>query len=166
VNDEQPVKKSDSTAAGSGPIVEIVRAEPSDSAELTSLLNYYNLSTAGLDAHLATALVARADQHVVGSVALEVYDTAALLRSVAVAPHLRGRRLGERLMLAAFDLAREHGVEYVYLLAESASDFFLRFGFAPISREEVPLPLYQAVKPQLDRAGRAQVMGKRILPLE
>lgn len=165
MNDEQRVKKSGSNVAGSDPIIEIVQAEPRDVDELTSLLNYYTLSTAGLDAHLATTLVARVDQHVVGSAALEIYDTAALLSSVAVAPHLRGRRLGERLTLAALDLAREHGVEYVYLLAGSASDYFQRFGFSPISREELPLPLYQLVKQQPGRPETSPILAMRLSPL-
>ena len=156
---------SDSNAVGSDPIIEIEQAEPRDTHELTSLLEYYNLSTAGLDAHLSTTLVARDDQHVVGSATLEVYGTAALLRSVAVAPHLRGRRLGERLTLAALDLARERGVEFVYLFAGAASNYFQRFGLTPISREELPLPLYRLVKQQPSRPETTPILAMRLSPL-
>jgi amino-acid N-acetyltransferase len=59
-------------------------------------------------------------------------------RSVAVAPHLYGQRLGERLVLAALDLADERGIDAVYLLTETAQGFFPRFGFTTIGRFEVP----------------------------
>jgi amino-acid N-acetyltransferase len=74
----------------------------------------------------------------VSSAGLECYCTIALLRSVAVAPHSYGQRLGERLVLAALDLADERGIDAVYLLTETAQGFFLRFGFTTIGRAEVP----------------------------
>ncbi len=166
MSDENRVNRSGGDAVGGVPIVVIAQTEPHDVDELTSLLNYYNLSTARLNAHLATTLVARVDQHVVGSAALEVYGTAALLISVAVAPHVRGRRLAECLTLAALDLARERGVAFVYLLAESSGYYFLRFGFTSISREELPPPLYQSVKQQPGRSATALVLVKRITTLQ
>ena len=60
----------------------------------------------GLSDYLATTLVARADQTVIGSAALEPYGAAALLRSVAVDQAFRGQGLGQRLTQAA--LARCH----------------------------------------------------------
>lgn len=72
--------------------------------------------------------------HVIGSAALEVYGAAALLRSVAVAQAHRGRGLGRRLIQAALELGDAHGVRTVYLLTESAADFFGRLGFRRIPR--------------------------------
>ncbi len=72
-----------------------------------------------------------------GTAALEVYGTAALLRSVAVSSARRGRGLGQALTAAALDLARQHGVAAVYLLTETASAFFGQLGFRPIARAEV-----------------------------
>jgi len=83
------------------PIIEIAPAQAADLPALRALLTYCGLPTAGVDAHLGTMLVARDGQHLVGSAGLECYGTVALLRSVAVAPHLRGKRLGEQLVLAA-----------------------------------------------------------------
>src|SRR6266498_2663696 len=83
------------------------------------------------------ALLERSGARVVGSAALELYGEAALLRSVAVEPALRGQGLGRRLALAALDLAREHGAAEVYLLTETAAEFFSRLGFRPIARAEV-----------------------------
>jgi amino-acid N-acetyltransferase len=94
----------------------------------------------------------------VGSAGLECYGTVALLRSVAVAPHLRGNRLGERLILAALDLAGEHGIEVVYLLTATAQGFFPRFGFTALGRSEVP----PSAEWTTACASTAHVMAKRL----
>jgi amino-acid N-acetyltransferase len=82
----------------------------------------------------------------VGSAALELYGNAALLRSVAVDQNLRGQGLGQQLTRAALDLAGQHGVETVYLLTETATDFFPRFGFQPIARSAVAPAVQQSVE--------------------
>src|SRR5438445_12138707 len=104
---------------------------------LLELLGQSALPTAGLADHLDTTLVAREAGNVVGSAALELYGTTALLRSVAVAPGLRGRGLGQELTRHALALARRRKIRTVYLLTETAGGFFLRFGFRAISRDTV-----------------------------
>jgi amino-acid N-acetyltransferase len=74
---------------------------------------------------------------IIGCVVVEVYGTAGLLRSVAVdLPH-RGLGLGIQLTEAALNVARRRGVTTLYLLTETAVEFFPRFGFKPVSRAEV-----------------------------
>jgi amino-acid N-acetyltransferase len=152
-----------STHGNDLPMVEIAPAQATDIPSLFALLDYCGLPTAGLDAHLDTTLVARdTDKHLVGSAGLELYGTVALLRSVAVAPHLRGKRLGERLVLAALDLARQRGIDEVYLLTETARDFFPRFGFIPIPRDEVSPALHQSAEWTTACPTSAQAMVKRL----
>jgi amino-acid N-acetyltransferase len=102
-----------------------------------ALVETSGLPRAGLEGHLGATLVAREGREIVGSAALELYGHAALLRSVAVAPTHRGHGLGHALTRAALQLARERAVRTVYLLTETAADFFPRFGFRPIPRAEV-----------------------------
>jgi len=116
---------------------DITPAAPADLPGILELLAASKLPRAGIEAHVATTLVARDDSSVVGSVALELYGSAALLRSVAVATPLRGRGLGAALTLAALDLARRYRVRSVYLLTETAGQFFPKFGFRAIARTEV-----------------------------
>lgn len=106
--------------------------------ELLALLEENGLPREGLEEHLATALAAWEGERVVGSAALELYGTSALLRSVAVAEERRGQGLGERLTREALDLARQRGAERAYLLTETADGFFPRLGFRSVSRREVP----------------------------
>jgi amino-acid N-acetyltransferase len=114
--------------------------EPVSAADLPALfalLEQSGLPQEGLRDHVSTTLAAREDQVIVGSAALEIYGTTALLRSVAVADHLRGQGVGQQLTNAALNLARQQGISQVYLLTETAALFFPRFGFCPIPRSEV-----------------------------
>jgi len=126
--------------------VAISPLEPGELGQVLALLARSGLPEAGLAAHLATTLVARQKGQVVGSVALELYGEAALLRSVAVAPELRGRGLGQRLTNSALALARQAGVRRLYLLTESAADYFARQGFTPIPRGEVEGAVQKSVE--------------------
>jgi amino-acid N-acetyltransferase len=112
-------------------------ATPTDLPDILALLGTSALPAAGIAHHVETTLVARDGDTIVGCAAVEVYGSAGLLRSVAVAGGRRGEGLGRRLTAAALDLARERGVQRIYLLTTTAGDFFPRFGFTPIARAEL-----------------------------
>ncbi|MGE5277673.1 MAG: arsenic resistance N-acetyltransferase ArsN2 [Acidobacteriota bacterium] len=123
----------------SGPApVEIGALEPGEEDALRSLLARCGLPEAGVLDHRSTALVAREGGRLVGSAVLEIYSGGALLRSVAVESDRRGLGLGVRLTEEALALARRRGLPRVYLLTETAAEFFPRFGFRKVSREKVP----------------------------
>jgi len=126
--------------------ITIGAARPSDLPALLALLERSGLPQAGLVDYLETTLIARDGNEVVGSAALETYGAAALLRSVAVDSRLRGAGLGQRLTRDALDLARDRGVATVYLLTETAGDFFGRFGFHAIDRSAVDAAVQQSVE--------------------
>jgi amino-acid N-acetyltransferase len=129
-----------------------------DFAEVLTLLTKNGLPQDGLADHVATTLAAYNGEHLVGSAALELYGDAALLRSVAVAAEQRGRGLGQQLTEAALDLARQRGVATVYLLTETAADFFPRFGFHTTTRDAVPQSLQQSIEFTEACPASAQVM--------
>src|SRR5881398_3883831 len=110
---------------------------PADLPAILELLAASKLPRAGIEDHLANTLLARVDSGVVGTAALELYGRAALLRSVAVATRFQGQGLGAALTVAALDLARRRGVRTVYLLTETAGQFFPKFGFTAITRAQV-----------------------------
>jgi amino-acid N-acetyltransferase len=122
------------------------RLQSGDAAAVLRLLADNELPTDGLLAHLETAVVARVGVHVVACAALEIYRDGALLRSVAVDESVRGRGVGQQIVRAALDLAREHHTPAVYLLTTTAEGFFPRFGFRRIARGEVPLTVQASVE--------------------
>ncbi len=126
-----------------------VRIEPAHADDLpaiVSLLEHSKLPRAEIERHLGAAVVARDGARVVGSAAVEVYGPAGLLRSVAVAAERRGQGLGRRLTDAALELARRRGVRHLYLLTETAGEFFPRFGFRTIPRAAVAPAVQQSIE--------------------
>jgi N-acetylglutamate synthase-like GNAT family acetyltransferase len=116
----------------------IALATQTELVDVLKLLESVDLCTDGVEECLGTILVARVGKTVVGSTALEFYGRSALLRSVAVAPRLRGKRIGGELVKGALELARRYGVANVYLLTDTASGYFPRYGFREIERSKVP----------------------------
>ena len=113
-------------------------AAPDDWEEIARLLRDSGLPIAGADAHLDGFLLATRDGRLLGTAALERYGAAALLRSVAVSPEARGTGLGRALVDSAIARARDSGIETLVLLTETAPQFFPRFGFLTISRDDIP----------------------------
>ena len=119
-------------------------AAPMDLSEILALLKSTDLPVAGIEQHVAATLVVRDSGRLVGCAAVEIYGVAGLLRSVAVARDQRGAGLGRRLTEAALDLARRRGVRDIYLLTTTAENFFPRFGFVPIPRDQLDPALGQS----------------------
>ena len=75
---------------------------------------------------------------VIGTVALEVLGDDAILRNLAMDEEHRGGGYGWMLADMAVSQARFRGVRRIYLLTESASDFFAaKFGFRVVDRSTV-----------------------------
>ena len=147
-------------------LLTIEPAQPEDLSALLALLDESGLPRDGFSGHLASALVVRDGAGIVGCAALEMYGPSALLRSVAVSPLRRGEGWGHRLTEAALDLARQHSVEHVYLLTETAGDFFPRFGFRAIPRASVPPEVQQSVEFATACPASALVMVKQMVGRE
>jgi amino-acid N-acetyltransferase len=159
--------------------ITIERARSLDLTEILNLLTQSGLPQDGVSDHIASALVARSNQAVVGCAALELYGQAALLRSVAVAKKFKGKGLGKQLTREILNLGKEKGVSHFYLLTETAGEYFPKFGFQPIDRSKVPYLVQNSVeftsacpasalamtlevvsKPQIRFKGKAQVNEK------
>ena len=126
--------------------MEIRPARATELASVLDLLERCALPVMGLADHVGTLLVADDGRLVVGSAGLELHGHSALLRSVAVDASARGQGLGQRLTLAALDLARSRGTRDVFLLTTTAETFFPRFGFEPVERPNVPDAVRQSVE--------------------
>ncbi len=124
-----------------------IRAATADDAPVVlTLLKDAALPTVGVPADLAHFFVAERGGSVVGTIGLEHYGTAALLRSAAVAAQARGTGVGEQLVRALLAHARDTEVRTLVLLTTTAESWFPRFGFAPISRAEVPASLHASAE--------------------
>ncbi|HKZ38632.1 MAG TPA: arsenic resistance N-acetyltransferase ArsN2 [Chryseolinea sp.] len=79
-----------------------------------------------------------AEGNMIASGGLELYGASALLRSVAVGQHYRGKELGKQMVDELIVKAKDLKIDFVFLLTETARAFFLKRGFSDISREDVP----------------------------
>jgi amino-acid N-acetyltransferase len=114
------------------------RATPGDESALKALLAEAGLPSQDVGHAEQEFIVALDDGVLIGSVGLERYGGAALLRSLAVKGGLRGRRLGSELYDRIVEHARRGGVTVTYLLTTTAEQFFRARGFERIDRAAVP----------------------------
>ena len=142
--------------------IQIDRATGADADDVLALMARAHLPTDGLAAHLDAAFVARDGDRIVGSAAIEIYEDGGLLRSVAVDADCRGAGLGGRLTAAAIEDAQRRALPALYLLTSTAEDFFPRFGFERITRDEVPASLQMSIEFRGACPASAIVMRKRL----
>jgi UDP-N-acetylmuramate: L-alanyl-gamma-D-glutamyl-meso-diaminopimelate ligase len=111
-------------------------AQRGDMEAVRAILRAVNLEAElARDEHAGSFFVLRNEKGVSGAVALEVFGDDAILRSLAVNPEFRGAGYGWMLADMAINQARWRGVRRIYLLTESASDFFAaKFGFRVVDR--------------------------------
>jgi amino-acid N-acetyltransferase len=124
-------------------------AASADWPRVAVLLEDAGLPLTGAEDHLSRFVLAFSNGSLVGCAGLEAYGSCGLLRSVAVASSERSRGLGQQLVSRVLDHARAGGIREVVLLTETASAFFPRFGFEPITRDEAP----EAVKASVEFRG-------------
>ncbi len=142
------------------------RASPDDVAGVHRLVAHYAAeglllprSEDEIRAHIGRFLVLTERSELLGCVALEPYGTdLAEIRSLAVAPGIRGRGLGTRLLRVALAAARRRRIARVFAVTHApvalaaarrrriarvfavthAPEFFGRHGFATSTRWAVP----------------------------
>lgn len=75
---------------------------------------------------------------IIAVAAYESYGSVTLLRSVAVKQFIRKKGYGAKLVTYILNEIEAHGHREIYLVTNSASNFFNRFEFYEISRDSVP----------------------------
>ncbi|MBV8761185.1 MAG: UDP-N-acetylmuramate--L-alanine ligase [Deltaproteobacteria bacterium] len=111
-------------------------ARREDMADVRALLGSVGLTEEpARDDQFPSFVVLRNEQGLAGTVALDVLGDDAILRALAVTADSRGAGYGWMLADMAVAQARWRGVRRIYLLTESASDFFAaKFGFRVVDR--------------------------------
>jgi len=115
-------------------VTRVERAAPADVERVEALLSAASLPLEGARDALALGVVGRDGGSVVAAAAIERFGAAGLLRSVVVDEASRGTGLGHAIVAAAEDLARSLGMGELYLLTETAIDWFPRLGYEVVDR--------------------------------
>lgn len=137
----------------------IRQAKPDDVPSIAQLLAACNLPDAKFSDHLHYFLVTEIGEELSSVVGLECYGQVALLRSVAVHPEYRSLGLAQELVRQVLDNAYAQGVQNVFLLTTTADEYFLRFGFQPAKRTEVPEAMLSSLEFQGACPASAQLMS-------
>ena len=119
--------------------IRFTTATAADLPAVRALLERCELPVDDLQAaHLEHFVVCRLGGSLAGSVGIEISGEIGLMRSLAVAPELRGRRLGHDLWTHLRSEASRRGVGRLYLLTTTAEKLFARWGFQRVERDTVP----------------------------
>ncbi len=124
----------------------IDRATATDVPGVERLLAAAGLPLEGAAEALSLGVVARDAGEVVAAAAVERYRDAGLLRSVVVAEHRRGMGLGREIVHAAEQLARDEGIRELYLLTETAIDWFPLLGYGVTPRSEAVAAVGESIE--------------------
>lgn len=112
---------------------------PGEAAAVNELIQGAGLAVADLSPEkLRHFILMRRGESIVGVVGLEIAGSAALLRSLAVTEAYRRRRVATRLVEAIERYARAQGVDRLFLLTQTAENFFRQRGYTPTPRAAAP----------------------------
>jgi amino-acid N-acetyltransferase len=104
------------------------------------------------------------DGTVIGCGALHVmWEDLAEIRTVAVDPAYRGRRIGHRIVAELIEAAREVGVARIFVLTFETR-FFGAFGFQEIDGAPVPQPVYEQLLRSYDEGVAEFLDLERVKP--
>ena len=78
------------------------------------------------------------DSKILGLIGLESKQSVGLLRSLVVSDSFRGRGVGVKLVKVIEKYAHSLGIKNIYLLTNTADQFFKRLGYTAIPRNILP----------------------------
>ncbi|WP_430641020.1 amino-acid N-acetyltransferase [Couchioplanes caeruleus] len=153
--------------------MEIRRARTADIKAIRALVDTYTADRRLLSKATVTlyesvqefwVAVDAGQDRVVGCGALHVmWEDLAEIRTVAVDPAYRGRKIGHRLVTDLLDAARELGVARVFCLTFETR-FFASFGFAEIDGAPVPHAVYEQLLRSYDEGVAEFLDLERVKP--
>ncbi|WP_430506024.1 arsenic resistance N-acetyltransferase ArsN2 [Haloparvum sp. PAK95] len=126
-----------------GRSVQLEPAAGSDLDDVRSLLRANDLPAADVGANADSIYRVIDEGDLVGLGGVERYGTVGLLRSVVVTEANRGEGYGTAICDALEAQARSTGVETLFLLTTTATEFFRERGYEPAERTAVPESIRQ-----------------------
>jgi amino-acid N-acetyltransferase len=145
--------------------MKLEQAKPEHESQIKQLLAACDLPYEDIrSSQLRHFWVAGEIKSLVGVVGLEILGKDALLRSLAVAPHARGKGLGKQLTAKAEQHAQNSQVDTLYLLTLTAAEFFKMLGYQVIKREDAPVTLQNTTEFQGICPVSATCMTKSLKP--
>jgi len=131
--------------------------------QIVALLAIEGLPFDDLPKRLDNFFVMLAEDGVIAVAGMEVYARNALLRSVVVKNNYRNQGIATQMVERVMEAARSKELARVFLLTETAKDYFLNKGFEIINRELVPPQVKQSSEFSTVCPSTATVMLKTLI---
>lgn len=120
-------------------MLDIRPAGPEDLGAIKVLLAVCLLPSHDESDGRSTFFVAESERGIIGVCGIEQCEgSVALLRSLGVMPGYRKQRIGRRLIHRAISHVQDRGIERLFVLTESATDYFQNSGFIAQERKSAP----------------------------
>lgn len=124
--------------------MQIVKATEQHRKEIIDLLRTNHLPAEDLPDALNDFYAAVDEGKVVGLIGMERYSPFGLLRSMVVHPDHRNQHIAGKLVQLLEQKAGSAGIATIYLLTETAENYFSKRSYQVITRDEVPPALFQS----------------------
>jgi amino-acid N-acetyltransferase len=118
-------------------------ASKEDLLDIGRLLCSSNLPSQDIVEHIDNFVVIEENEIIIGVGGLEISGRVGLVRSIVVAPEHRGNGIGKKIYKLLEIKANDLGINTLYLLTESAAEYFLKLGFVIKDRADVPLSVME-----------------------
>jgi len=117
-----------------------------DLENVLRLLKLVDLPIEGVKEHFQNFFLIKEDNLAIGCIGIEIYGQVGLLRSLAVHPSFQNKGLGQKLVGWIERYSTEKGINSIYLLTETAENFFLKLGYQFIPREKTDPKIKQSIE--------------------
>ena len=111
---------------------------------IIDLLKAEKLPVDDLPLYLDNFFVAIENEKIIGAIGLEIYGDCGLLRSLVVDRKHRNKNIASALVGQLESHAKAKGLNCMYLLTETAAQYFEKKGYQTLTRDEVPDELKQS----------------------
>ncbi len=118
-------------------------AEESDIQRIKELLYSSGLPSTDVDGQAQKIFVVESKGKLVGIGGIEDFGGIGLIRSITVAPEHRKNGIAMNLYQLLEEYACNSGIKALYLITESAKEYFQKLGFSAQEREAVPYLIKQ-----------------------
>jgi len=145
-------------------VADIRSALAKDMPQICALLESADLPTSDLTTARPQFLVAFEGSQIVAAGALQRFGQSALLRSVVVAPELRGSGLGRLMVRELERTALAAGIGQLILLTQTATSFFEQLRYRVIDRQDAPADMQQGEEFRTLCPASASCMAKALSP--
>lgn len=128
------------------PDLQLCPAVTTDLPFIQAWLRQNQLPTEDITDVLHGLYLAVQNEQVVGIGGIERHGDDGLLRSLVITPALRHQGYGQQLCQKLIQKAQSDGLQALYLLTDTAADFFPKLGFEPIDRSTAPSTMQQTTE--------------------